>query len=313
MSFKKVTKFFQKILKNWFLKVNKEYLIFETKSILKENRRSFEEYDAKIGVVIQGPLNLENNFSFESIRYLRNSYPNISIVLSSWEGENENVLYKIEELDIKILKSKLLSNRGIKNVNLQIESAKVGIQYLKELGCEYAFKLRTDQCLDTSIDFVGYSLNLIHQFPLSRNTDSLKSRLLISSLNTYKNRYYGVSDMFMFGHIDDMEKYWSPKLDSKEMGDFEVELDDRYYMRQETAEGYLICEFMKSIKYQPQWTFDDHKSFMGQFFIIFDFQSLGHFWFKNNWWEANQKANEYLSFATWLNMYSELLLISKKS
>ena len=307
MQLNRINSLLLRLIKEYFVILTNQFLIFEIKKYKIDDVKPIEKYSNEIGIVIQGPLNKQNNFSLQTIKFLKRKYPNVFMVLSTWEGEDEESLLILKELGVKCIKSKLPKNIGIKNINLQIFSSKVGLEFLKKSGCKYALKMRTDQSLNESNDFIGFFLNILTQFyHKNLNEYPLNKKLIISSLNTFKNRYYGVSDMLMFGEIEDMEKYWTPKFDTKKLSDIVVENDNHFFMRQETAEGYLICEFMKAVSHEPKWTEEDHRSFMAKFFVLIDHCSVGHFWFKNKWWMRNNSSNEYLSFGDWLNMYNEV-------
>lgn len=68
------------------------------------------------------------------------------------------------------------------------------------------------------------------------------------SLNTFLYRIYGISDMFMFGHIEDMLLYWSPEFDSRNPAAVEKELSKSIlsYSKQRICEVYFCSEFLNS-------------------------------------------------------------------
>ena len=256
------------------------------------------------GIIIQGLVVTENNFTYQTICLYRQLYPNILIVLSTWEGTSKNFIKKVNQItNIKIILSKVPDFSGIKNINLQIESTKNALSYLQMNNCDFVLKTRTDQRLDSAENFLNYFTSLQKLFPNTRSY--LKSKLIISSMNTYKDRFYGVSDMLMFGKIEDMCLYWSIKYDDKTFNNFVPENNPKYFMKQSTAEGYLVSEFMKRINWKPKWNKVDHKLFFKNYFISVDHDQIGHFWYKNNWWSRDLNKRQpnddnYLTFLEWL-------------
>ncbi len=93
-------------------------------------------------------------------------------------------------------------------------------------------------------------------------------------MNTFKDRFYGVSDMLMFGKIEDMCLYWSIKFDNKSFDDFKPEGNPMYFMKQSTAEGYLVTEFMKIINWNPKWNKVDHEIYLKNYFISVDHHKI---------------------------------------
>lgn len=90
-----------------------------------------------------------------------------------------------------------------------------GLEEGEKLGCEYAIKTRTDQRF-YSTNLSRDLFNLLKIYPPSPNYN-MHSRLIALSFNSFKYRYYGISDMFLFGNTQDMLKYWNSPLDTKNM------------------------------------------------------------------------------------------------
>ena len=101
-----------------------------------------------IGMVIQGPVRHENNFTYFAINQYLVHYPGMHIFLSTWVSEE---LSRFRHLETKypnfhIIESVKPENTGIQNVNLQIISTNAGLRAIDELGLKFAIKTRTDQC-----------------------------------------------------------------------------------------------------------------------------------------------------------------------
>jgi hypothetical protein len=303
----KLDRIFLRFVSSLYLYFSKYYLNYYTisKSIELAKFNSYNEHHSEIGIVIQGPIVLKNNFTIETLKLYKKLYPNIIIVLSTWKGLDKKVLREIGQIkDVYFILSDMPENKGINNINLQIKSTTEGVEFLERKGCKYVLKTRTDQRLETKNDFINLFLNFQQIFPFLGT--NLQKRLIISSLNTLKKRYYGISDMLMFGTMEDMKKYWCVGYENKSPNKVNEENEDRFFIRQGTSEGYLVMNFMQKINYIPIWTELDHRKFIAKYFAIIDYQQVNHFWFKYNWWirtiETDSLENNIISFSDWLEI-----------
>lgn len=127
---------------------------------------------------------------------------------------------------------------------------------------------------------------------------------------------YGLSDMFMYEHIDDMILYWDPPLDTRLIAS--LELTKSVALRQKaeqcTYEVYFCTQFLTKIGRQVKWTLEDSGSVMAECFCIVDRNQLNLFWPKYNRMEnpsyyypleKSKKAQE-IQFRDWLNLYMNL-------
>ena len=81
----------------------------------------------------------------------------------------------------------------------------------KRLGATHVVKTRSDQrAYNPSL--LSYLYNLLQVFPVNAGEKIQKSRIIGTSLNTFKHRIYGLSDMFLFGEIDDLLLYWDSSI-----------------------------------------------------------------------------------------------------
>lgn len=303
---KKIERFILKIISISYLKFSNIYLNYFTysKNINLSLIPSFNSHKKNIGIIIQGGIVTKHDFTVQTIKLYKTLYPNVIIVLSTWKGLNKETLDKLKLVDgIHCIYSEQPLNKGVKNVNLQIKSTLEAINYLDNLGCKHIMKSRTDQRFASDFDFIDFFLNLNKVFSLQNST--LKERLIISSLNTLKKRFYGISDMFMFGTTVDMKFFWDLKYDQKEIINHSVE-DNEYFIKNEIAEGFLILNFMKKVNFVPKWTRLDSNHFLTKYFLIVDYELLNHFWLKYHWWSSSIKmqikTNQVITFADWLKI-----------
>lgn len=253
------------------------------------NSTNLQRYDqflnitTDFAILIQGPIITQNNFTVETLKLYRHIYPNVTLVFSTWENSiSENNKKVFEALNVHLLENKLPSNRGVVNINLQIKSTSTGIRFLKSNGVNYVLKVRSDQRAYNNIDFLTYMRCLQLMYPQKMHNCPLSERLVICSLNTFKDRLYGISDMLMFGSIDDMALYWDIPFDSVYPGGPIIFPNPKFYMKNFLGEGYLVNNFFKKVEFSPKWEYEDSDDFITDYFIIVDKEQLDLFWLKYN-------------------------------
>ena len=232
--------------------------------------------DDVTAVVMQGPILLNNDFTFETLKLYGELFPQARLILSTWEDENAEVLMKITELGIDVVINKKPIYAGPANINLQIVSASAGIMRAKEIGCRYALKTRTDQRI-YSENSLRLCRGMLRLFPLQSGLCQ-KDRLVAFNLNTFKYRLYGISDMINFGNIDDMLDYWSPGLDQRkisELGDAKTLYE---FSRQRFAEVYFTTSFLAKIGRDINWSLEDSFSVIADHFCILNASDIDLFW-----------------------------------
>ena len=266
-----------------------------------------------MAIVIQGPVKTIDEFTFETIKLYKQNFPEAIIILSTWNDESKIVLSRIENLGVVVLKNKKPKYAGISHVNYQIASSKQGMKKAKELGAEYAIKTRTDQRMyATNIE--EYLFNMLNLFPLDKSIKKQQKRIIGVSLNTFKYRMYGLSDMFTYGCIDDMMLFWGTEHDTRfieKKDKVKARLSLRNFSQMRICEVYLTTEFLKNINRSINWTLEDSWRVLSDHFCIIDKDSLDLFWDKytlseDRWKDYSDEVNIYeeFNFKDWLNIYN---------
>ena len=173
-----------------------------------------------ISVVVQGAIHPK--YTQKCLRSIRKYLPGATIILSTWEGSND------EGLDYdKLLLNKDPGTSGYRenvyknksgtktpnNVNRQIVST---LQGLKEVKTKYAMKIRTDFYLKGN-KFLKYFFTLQDY---DKNYElKLFDKKIIAYLTMPKNSAqlpYYISDHSFFGQTDDLLKLWDIPLQTEE-------------------------------------------------------------------------------------------------
>lgn len=307
----------------WYARY-KDKKLFEKQKVKESNSQWFKTYwerpkyskiinyhtnaysSKKIGIILQGPLLIENDFTIETVRLYRHLYAECPIIVSTWKGENESCLKKLKKIErVYVIQSDLPTISGHGNINYQKVSTIAGIEYAKELGCSYVLKSRTDQRLYANNN-IEFFYKLVNIFPLKMECNA-KKRIIVCSLSTIRNRLYNLCDMLLFGDIEDMWKYFSPPdAPSYIEGSLPDEKNDPVgFAQMRPGEIYFATHYIESCGFKLKWTYEDSDFFRNSMFIVVDSEAIDQFWPKYNRKEymwRNYLGNKYdiVGFKEWL-------------
>lgn len=289
------------------------------KSFVTEDRRPIlssdthvianeESFYRNFSIILQGPIVYKSNFTLETVRIYKKTFLGCVIIVSTWDTEKEDILVAIEAEGAIVLRNPVPPKTGLDNMNYQILSTQAGLNKARELGIEYVIKSRTDQRYYES-NIPEFLLNIIKTFPVSPDLTSVqRERLVVISFNSFRYRLYDVSDMFLFGHIDDVIKFWSCALFiPTSLGDWK---NIKEFCQKRPAEIYFTTEYIIKCGHEVKWTLHDSWDVYARYFCVIDADSLGLYWPKHsnlskrwrNFFGVNPHLEE-LTFKEWLNLY----------
>lgn len=264
----------------------------------------------KYAVIIQGPIYKKDDFTLETIRLYKKLFLGADIIVSTWNTEDSNYIEKIKEEKIEVILSSEPEIPGPSHINFQLKSTSVGIKRAEESGAEYILKTRTDQRI-YGVNVLDFFHNLLKTFP-PKTGYKQKERVIGVSLNTFKYRLYDLSDMVVFGLLEDMKLFWSAAPDNRPYKD-DANLTQGEFSRLRICEMYLTSEFLKNIGRELKWTIEDSWQAMADHFIVVDQQSLDLYWHKYNKHKEFRYLkygailnNREMSFLEWFNLYKGL-------
>ncbi len=297
------------------IKLNEENMIvtIDEKPLLAKDYKILEnefKEEKSLAIVMQGPIKYEHNFTVETLKIYKQNFKNCPIIVSTWDYEKEETLNEIENLGCIVIRNKLPEIKSNNNTNYQIKSTKTGLQKAKELGFEYVIKTRTDQRMYES-HIPEYMFNLLKTFPLKEEIKNQKQRLVSLSLNTFKYRLYDISDMFLFGHIDDVINFWSMEYDDgKPFPEFETV---REYCKLQPCEIGFTIKYLNKLGENLDFTLRNSWEMYAKYFIVVDSTTVGLLWpkytdriFRWRNFSGQLDLHEELTFKEWFNMYSDL-------
>lgn len=271
--------------------------------------QSYPHINLDYGILLQGPIIAEDNFTLQTVKLYKHIYPNALIVVSTAAESDQALINAIQNEGVPVVTYQVPQFRGLSNINMQLCSTITGLNYLKDKGVKYMLKSRTDQRCTKSMDFISLMMDLQKAFPV--NDAGIKKRLIIASTNSFAARLYPITDMFMFGDIADMELYWNIPLDIATRHD-DI-LDPAMFIKFKVAEGYLVNNFFKSVNFSPDWTAEDSDRFLSKYFCIVDQEQLDLYWLKYERFfdipyavsDPQYKQRTRKEFAMWLSAWSK--------
>jgi WavE lipopolysaccharide synthesis len=267
---------------------------------------------SEFAIVMQGAILTKADFTLETCKFYRRAFPEVEIILSTWDTEDPDVLKSIEREGVTITTSTKPLNPGISNCNLQLASTHAGLLEAERSGAKWAMKTRTDQRI-YSPTALSFFQNILKLFPFEPGKNSegslLKHRLISVSLDTFKYRLFGLSDFLMFGQIDDMLTYWGVDLDDRlEIPNGTGLSTAREYSKKEIVEVYFMANFLRRIGWEIQWTLENYRSALANYFVVIDALSIDLYWPKYSsrehlWRNYGFSLLEPISFSDWLHYY----------
>lgn len=291
----------------------KTSLTYHKRPLLAESVGTWSDplvQDPPFALIIQGPIIKENDFTLNSIRIYKKNFRNTHIILSTWDDENDGYLDSIRNESIELIQSRKPDCAGIANINLQIVSSYAGIQKAESLGVTHVLKTRTDQRLYAP-NIPEFLCDLLDVFPVVTGYRQ-RQRLIAISLNTFKYRLYGVSDMLVFGKTEDMMCYFGCPLDARSLEPPTTDISVLAWSKLRLAETYLTTEFLDSIGRALVWTLEDSWQVLADHFVVIDKETLDLLWPKYNrsehrWLQYEGIFTNFeLNFREWLRLYTGL-------
>lgn len=259
-------------------------------------------------IIIQGSLYSLESFVAETIDIYIKIFPSSKIYLSVWRDElNENFKERLKNKVNFIINDK--PNDYKFNTDLQIINTGNAIKKIKESGEVYCLKTRTDCRIykDNSLSFLKL---LLKSFPINKKT-LINERIISCSVDTRKYRVYGLSDIFLFGNISDIEKYFIQE-------NFEFSLKKYNFGKhpsiiKDTAvinEIFLCARYLYNIDETLNWDLKHWWESLSKYFCIIDPNFIDFFWYKYHWQFEQRFQKNYtkefelsLNFTDWLQLY----------
>lgn len=277
-----------------------------------------------VAIVLQGPLLLENDFTVETVRLYRRSFPDAAVIVSSWVGSDPEAVRRLEQEGAIVALSELPDNCGHLNINYQAVNTLAGIRKAIEIGAEYVCKTRTDQRLYHP-DAFTHLLNLHQCYPVCNDDFKEKQKgRIVSVCMPYGDLFfpYAVSDFLYFGYAEDIEKLFSLPLDTREKGKGGKGMSRKKIAEELIApEIQIIRTYIDLMGGNNECTVSAYWSFMKNHMIMLNKDEIGLYWPKygeryaehsiNGYYYQIEEENAYhcynFDFIHWLMLYTGML------
>lgn len=266
-----------------------------------------------IGLVLQGPLLLQDDFTVESVRYYSRVKPQVIVIVSTWEGEDAAALERIKVLGAEIVINKKPHCPGRSNVNYQVTSTRGGIERAIQLGCQHVAKTRTDQRIYSIPTLLSLS-RILFDYPVRNSPSRQRQRIITTSRGTSKYGPYHFSDFFIYGEINDMLEFWSPPLDYEAYHHLWNKRSDAKSYPEAISmvpEHYIIRHYLLRDLDQLQYSVNAWWSILADRFCVIDWSNLDVYWPK---YEPTKERSDLfvdhhvvmhnIRFLDWLALYS---------
>lgn len=280
----------------------------------------------KIAIVLQGPLDIRDNFTLDTIKIYKKLFPNEEIIISTWQDAKKEDLELFHKTGCHIVLSNYPKTSGRGNVNYQIKSSLEGIKKAKELGCKYVIKSRTDQRISKA-NVVGYLYSLLKTFKPGNSIQNSRIVILQGSTGCMFLPYY-IADFFYFGHVDEMLRLFSCKLENthfnnrEENNKADLEIYSKFKIGKAlhlcAPQNYIMENYAREIGRIPNDTVKEYWDFIEQCTVPISVSQLGLIWrkysnniFENAWsheFEFEDSEDQLLTynwtFENWLSLIS---------
>lgn len=251
----------------------------EMKILNLVNRNCYSD----VAIVMQGPLLVEDDFTYETLKLYKRQYPGILIIVSTWKGSDEVTVEKIRKLGVEVLLNDPPRYSGPANFNNQLKSTKAGIQCAEERNKYFILKTRTDQRLyrDNVITFL---LSLTEKFP--SNVDGQNRRLIaLSTTNGGMFMPFFISDMLWFGTLEELKKMTSITEDLRSKEEYQALFKDVSFLTKKyfadndvTPECRFFKHYAKVLGRYDGCTVQNYWEFVKGALIILSVHDIGLYW-----------------------------------
>jgi hypothetical protein len=266
----------------------------------------------KFAIIIQGQIGGIYDFLKETLKIYNKIFPDSLIIISTWDDENIEKISKLKNKNTHIIFNKSLNYKSPGNTDNQIISTYSALSYSKSVGIEYCIKQRADFRVNKN-NIKTYLMSLLKNFPLKEKNESIKNRIIITSLGTFKYRLFSASDFFLFGHTDDLIKYFDKETYLNGIRKYNsAHLPCFHNDTPVISEIFLCARYLMNIDKKIQWNLDNWWSSLEKFFCVIDASSLDLFWLKYDWEyeyrftkNYSNRSSRAIEFSDWLTLYSE--------
>lgn len=286
-----------------------------------------ETVAALFAIVLQGPIAIDNDFTFETARYYEKLYPGVLIVISTWDSESKDYCERFSSItNCRVVYNKKPEHAGMGNKNMQAVSSLGGISFAKSKGKNFILKTRSDVRI-CNPEFLPLMKHLIDKYPCNDVLNiGQKYRLII--FGAYLLSPFSHGDFYSFGYVDDMIEYWKYPLqncDNPYVGNemYIAIVAEHLSMRQSTERGMngegFAYDYLKRVKPEINYSIQAWWDALRNYFIALPHTASDFLWYKYDYnHEENNLYRTYVrtilggdeqpktvGFMEWLDLYND--------
>lgn len=280
------------------------------------------EQSHSFAIVLQGPICIKDDMTYNTVRFYKQTYPHAVIIVSTWNDETNENISRLESLGTVVVKNEKPIHSGYLNVNYQIVSSLAGVKKAKELGCEFAVKTRTDQrvCKPFILDAMLSSIQLFS--PVSEKQKGRVVTLGVCSGGMFVPYY--ICDFLYLGYTKDLIQLFSTPLDQRKIDEHSREYISRLTRRELSSqtlppEIYIMKHYcMDILEFCCEDNVESYWYVVRNYLICYGMKDVDLMWNKyDRLYNSNYFSSMYygksdsserlltmcFDFFNWLNLY----------
>ena len=269
-------------------------------------------------IVMQGPILARDDFTIETLKLYKRDYPSAHLIYSSWKDTEPAAVAALEALGVELVLSDKPAVPGLYNINMQLVSSANGVRRAVERGAEWVLKTRSDQRFYAA-GFLSHLIGLAKTFPVVSGFRQ-RHRIIGAAHGTLKYAPYHATDQTVFGHAEDMQRYWGAPLREEPppahwpptIAEIHPGIPVGELCRHGAAESYLASQFLLAVGRELKWTLEDSWAAFRDHFGFVDYSANDFYWGKVQVNTLREIVAEYawvsnrqeLGFRDWMLLYS---------
>ncbi|HYD68018.1 WavE lipopolysaccharide synthesis family protein [Azospirillum sp.] len=260
-----------------------------------------------MGIVVQGGVAPEATEWV--LRWHRLRHPAAPVILSTWADGDPAVLDRLAPWCDRLVLSGRPAVTGQGNRNLQRVSTLEGLKAARDMGLAKALKTRTDLVV-MAPQVLERAARLQALYPPA---DGGRNRIVVSSRYTQKYIPYNISDLVLFGDVDDLILAFSAPLDERVIDIHAPEYRAKTTVRQYSAQAaipevWFATRYLEALNVGTERTLEAYWRALKDHWIVVDEEWFDLFWPKYGIGPVTRQADEaslrrVVDHAFWQSLY----------
>lgn len=232
-----------------------------------------------IAIVLQGPLDVEDSFTLETVKLYSSLYENVTIIVSTWVDADPNAVRELENAGAHVVTSEHPRNPGYGNINYQLKSTQAGIDRALSMGASYICKTRTDQRIYAP-GAITYFKDLVEAYPVAGGVgDHGRIVCLTAEYASMLTPFY-ISDFLYFGRAQDIERLLDLPCRSDSIEKPQDLTRAQVASRMTNSESYIAYSYAKKLEAECASDVEAYMDFLARNMIVVDKSQIGFYWHK---------------------------------